>query len=238
MLKDELRKLIELQEIDKKIYALKEEAKKIPLEIKSIEEEFALKKEKFNSLEEEKKNLKIKQKDKELELESRGEQIKKHQAQLYQIKTNKEYQAKLQEIESLKADCSVIEEEVIKLMEEIEQIEKSINEEREKLSKEEDEAGKKIEELKGNLKELEEQIKILESQRAAKVVHIDKSLLSDYQRLLEAKSGLALAEVRDFICQGCNMSIPPQVVNEIKMYKGTVHCGFCARILYIPEDLE
>ena len=36
-------------------------------------------------------------------------------------------------------------------------------------------------------------------------------------------------------CGGCNMNLPPQVINEIMMKKNLIFCESCARILYIEE---
>jgi len=36
-------------------------------------------------------------------------------------------------------------------------------------------------------------------------------------------------------CQGCNMNVPPQVINEVKMKNELIICENCSRILYIIE---
>ncbi len=236
-LKEELKKLVELQKIDKKIFELKNKIKEIPQQIEKLDQEFESKKENYKEIEEEIKKLKLKHKDTELELSSREEQLKKTRSQLYQIKTNQEYQAKLKEIEEIKADCSVIEEKVILLLDEIEEAEKRLRAEAEILKKEEEVKNAKVKELKAHMERLKTELKILEDSRKNKIVHVEKEILNEYERLLEHRQGLAIAAVKDFICTGCNMSIPPQVVNEIKMYKNLVHCEMCARILYIEEEL-
>jgi len=37
-------------------------------------------------------------------------------------------------------------------------------------------------------------------------------------------------------CGACNINLPPQVINEIRLKQELIHCGSCARILYINED--
>lgn len=237
MLKEELRKLIELQELDKQIYLLREEAEKIPPKIEELKAGFESKKEHLKSLEEELKKSKIDQKNKELELASREEQIKKFQTQLYQIKNNKEYQVKIQEIASTKADCSVIEEGILTVMEQIDNKKRGLEEEKKNVAVEENKVNTETEKLNAQLNDINDKILVLDDQRKNKVVRIEKNVLQDYEHLLHNKGGLAIVPVIDFVCGGCNMSIPPQVVNEIKMYKDITHCGMCARILYVEEDL-
>ncbi|HIE27455.1 TPA: hypothetical protein EYP66_09230, partial [Candidatus Poribacteria bacterium] len=65
---------------------------------------------------------------------------------------------------------------------------------------------------------------------------IDSQLLKIYDewRIRRGKSLLAL--VVDNTCGGCNMTIPPQTINEIRQRKELINCGSCSRILYLPED--
>jgi predicted nucleic acid-binding Zn-ribbon protein len=52
---------------------------------------------------------------------------------------------------------------------------------------------------------------------------------------LQSKGGLAIASVKNNSCGGCNMFVPPQVINLIKMYDSIVTCEMCNRILYTEE---
>ncbi len=67
---------------------------------------------------------------------------------------------------------------------------------------------------------------------------VDKGILSRYERILENKEGLAIVPLKDRSCGGCFMSIPDQVVNEIKMYEQLIFCEMCARILYLEDDVQ
>ncbi|NIN67237.1 MAG: nucleic acid-binding protein, partial [Anaerolineae bacterium] len=37
-------------------------------------------------------------------------------------------------------------------------------------------------------------------------------------------------------CQGCHMTLPPQVVSEVKQNDCIITCGECDRILYFQEE--
>ena len=39
-------------------------------------------------------------------------------------------------------------------------------------------------------------------------------------------------------CQGCNMSLPPQMYNNLRVSLGTELCPSCHRIIYAAEALE
>ena len=68
-------------------------------------------------------------KDKELELASKEEAAKKLQGQLYSLKTNKEYQTMLQQIQDAKADGELVEEKILILFEESDQVKKETEQE-------------------------------------------------------------------------------------------------------------
>ncbi len=238
-LKEELRKLIELQEIDSRIYTLnqKKDIEK-PQELERLKEEFSKEKSKLAEVEEELKKVQVKRKDKELELASKEENIRKAQGQLYQLKTNKEYQAKLQEIESLKADVSVLEEEILKIFDEVDQVQKRLNEVKESIAQKEKTFKEEEAKINREIKEIEIEIKNLTDKRSMLAKNVDSNILAIYDRLIETRGGVAIAPVEHENCGACHMRVTAQKINEIKMYKNLVYCESCVRILYVKDDLE
>jgi len=238
-LKEEIRKLIELQKIDSKIYSLtKEKDLDKPSEVAKLKEDFEGSKSILLSIEEELKKLQLKRKEKELDLSSKEESIRKSQTQLYQLKTNKEYQAKLSEINSLKADISVIEEGVIEVLDEIEKKENELNAAKAKLTEREKVFKDNQSRINNEIKQLEAEINSLNSKRDMIAKEVDNKVLSVYERLIKTRSGLAIASVEDYSCSACHMRVTAQTVNEIKMYKDLVFCEMCVRILYIKDDFS
>ena len=61
------------------------------------------------------------QKAQELELQTREASVQKLKGQLFQLKTNKEYTAMQHEIDTLKADNSLLEDAILKTFESIDQ---------------------------------------------------------------------------------------------------------------------
>lgn len=237
-LKEEIRKLVELQAIDYKIYLLKHK-KDVdkPQELSNAKNIFEEKKGKLKSFEEKLKQLQLKRKERELDLSSKEENVRKAQGQLYQLKTNKEYQAKLTEIESLKADVSLLEEELIKILDEIDEAERNLNEEKKKLAEEQKIFLDQEAKIKNEIKAMEAEIKNLEDKRKITAEKIDKHVFSVYERSLRTRNGLAITPVENENCGACHIKVTAQKINEIKMYKDLVFCENCVRVLYIPEDI-
>jgi uncharacterized protein len=235
-IEEQIKLLIELQKLDSQIFRLKKELASQPVLIRNLEESFKEKEITLKRNEEEHKSLLVKHKEREGALQSKEEGIKKLQTQLYQLKTNKEYQAMEKEISSQKADVSVIEEEIIKILDRIDECIKEVARKKDILILERKglEDQKKI--IDAKTKEIEGQLQKLNSERAELSQKVEKVFLTKYERILNSKNGLAMVSVEHDACSGCNINLPPQVINEIRMQRELIFCGSCARILYIEED--
>lgn len=229
---DQIKMLIELQEIDTEIFAKKEILEDIPERIKVIDEALKEKATYLKGLEEESKKLQMKRKEKEIELETKENTIKKYQTQLFQVKTNEEYSSLEKEIGGAKADSSVLEEEIIGLLDQIDEVRKNIAKEKEILGGEEKKAAEENRKIDAEKKQNEAEFNDLSSKRKNFAEKIEKNVLSKYERILHNREGLALVPVVGGACGGCNMNLPPQVINEAKLKSDLTFCGNCARILY------
>lgn len=227
--------LVKLQIIDTEIYNLRSEKDSKPQEIKTMEALFEEKKQSLAALEKNLLDLQKQRKDKELELASKEEGAKKLQAQLYSLKTNKEYQAMLQQIQDAKADASVIEDKVLELFDQADKVKTEMEQEKGKLKEEEKIFAEQKKKIEDRIKEIDERLTQLEAQRNQLVPGVNPKILAQYERILSNRDGLAIVTVKDNSCQGCNMFVPPQVINLIKMYERMITCEICNRILYIQD---
>ena len=235
-LKTEIQSLVKLQAVDSEIYALTREKEAKPQEIKILREQFEAKKQQLSELEKGYLDLQKQRKDKEGELAVKEEGTKKLQSQLYSLKTNKEYQTMLQQIQDSKADGSVIEDKILQLFDTADKIKQDIDQEKVRLTGEEtvfSELKRKVDE---RIKEIDERLTQLDAQRKQLLPGIEPKILGQYDRILASRDGLAICGVKKNSCLGCNMFVPPQVINLIKMYESIVTCEICNRILYIPDE--
>jgi predicted nucleic acid-binding Zn-ribbon protein len=233
---DQLERLIKLQEIDSKILAINRIIAEFPLKI--AEAELPLKesmaylgnvKQKFETLDKRKR-------DKEVALDDIDEKIKKLKARAVDIKTNKEYQALLKEIESIEKDRSAIEEEILTIMIETDTVSKQSKSEESKFidDKEKVEAFKK--KLEGEKSEVEKDLIAVNEIRSKIADAIEKEIHDEYIELFEILNGIAVTEAKEEICLGCNMNIPPQLFVELKKNEEIMHCPQCRRILYFKNS--
>ncbi|MDD5196588.1 MAG: C4-type zinc ribbon domain-containing protein [Candidatus Omnitrophota bacterium] len=236
-LRSQLSSLIKLQTVDSEIYALCSEKSTKPDEIKAIELSFETKKANLAELEKKLLELQKERKDKELELGSKEEAAKKLQGQLYGLKTNKEYQTMLQQIQDAKADASIIEDKVLELFDKADEARGEVEKEKLRLKEEEKIFLAEKNKTEERVKEIDGRLSQLEAQRKQAIPDIDPKILSQYERILGSREGLAIVVVKGNSCGGCNMFVPPQVINLIKMYEHIITCEMCNRILYIDEGI-
>jgi len=224
-----------LQTIDSEIYSLKNEKESKPAQIQAIDAAFEEKKKHLAELEAASLNFQKQRKERELELASKEESTKKLEGQLFSLKTNKEYQAMLQQIQDSKADASVIEDQILALFDQADKTKSEVIKEKERLQGEEKTALEQKKRIEDRVKEIDDRVAQLDAQRAQIIPGIDKKVLSQYERILANRDGLAIVKVEGDSCGGCNMFVPPQVINLIRMYERIITCEICNRILYVEN---
>ncbi len=230
----QLKVLAELQKIDYEIHEIRSDMAHIPVDRKANEAEFEKKKSSLKAAEESLKNAQLNQKKKEGDLAAAEEKVKKLSSQLYSLKSNKEYQAMEMEIKGLKADKSLIEDEILKSFDAVEAAKAKVAEEKTALGVHEKSFNAKQAELAKKESELGAVVSALEDKRKTLSPSADPKLLSQYERILKSRDGLALVPVKNGSCGGCHSKLPAQQVNEVQMQDKIHICESCARILYWP----
>lgn len=237
MIQNDLKQLVDLQEIDLAIDRLNASLKAVPaaIEIKRGELKLAL-----SRVDEEKARLvalQLKKKEREIQVGTHEDGIKKNEMQLNTLKSNESYKAMLSEIAAAKKQKSAVEDEILSVMEEMEQAAKNI-----KLY--ESEAKNDQQKIEGEIRIKEEEISRLKAElageqarRDAFIPAIKKELLAKYETLRKKKKGSVLAAIINDSCAVCNTQIPSSVLNEVKKVKDMTSCETCSSILYFPAAL-
>jgi len=236
-MEEQIKMLLELQALDLEISSKKRMLNEIPESIKELDDLIESKSSNLKKLEEDLKSTQLKRKEKETELASKEASIKKYQGQLFQVKTNKEYTALENEIASIKADNSLLEEDILRFFDEADVLSKEIDKEKELLALEKKKIDAQKVTMESERKKAEDEFKELQGKREGFSKNIDRNVLSTYERILENRSELAMVPIVRGTCGGCNMNLPPQVINEVRLKKDLVFCGNCSRILYYEDKV-
>ena len=234
---EQLERLIKLQRIDLKLRTVNHVIEEFPSRMTAAELPLRESQALLNSGNQKLDFFEKKKRDKERELEDIDDKIRKLKARTTEIKTNKEYQALLKEVESFEKQRSDREDEILVTMEESDAASKQIKAEEAKFKAEKD----KVEALKKNLTDdksaVEKELLTIKEERAGIAETVDGEIYQLYMSLMQTCNGLAVTEAREEICQGCNMNIPPQLFVEIKKNEEIISCPQCRRILYFKNNV-
>ncbi len=233
-----LNALIELQEIDMKLDRLNEERGDLPAIVNDFKNKIDQGNSSLISLEKELSDLKIEEKKIELEVKTSSTQLQKYEEQLYLVKTNKEYDAIANETETTKTKIDENENRLLEIAESIENIKNNISDLKKMLQKTQKELDESNEDLQAKISESSEEENILVQEKNIVCSILTAQQLSTYNRIREAKNGMAVVFCNGGICTGCFSFIPPQKVVEVKNMKKIFTCESCGRILVWNQNEE
>ena len=224
--------LVQLQELDLQLNQQKGEQKNLPEKLKISEKPLGEARSAVAEAKTTLEQLNKERKEKEQALQAAEEKIVKLKGRLTELKTNKEYQAHLQEIESANTEKGKIEELLLMVMEKGDLLKKEVSAKETKLAAEEKVFSSEKAQMEERLNQLTASAHKLESVWASLAEKIDKKLLEEYKRLAVIRKGIAVAPLNGSICTGCHFSLPPQLIAEVKMGGKILTCTYCHRILY------
>jgi len=231
-LDEKLKVVLMIQSIDTRFDEIRREKEQTPKEIEKLKADLDLLRnamdQDLSTLEELKKG----RRKVERELEEIEPKFEKSKLRLNEVKSNKEYQAVLKEIEELKELTFQKEEMVIKWMEEIEIQEKECADNNVRWEESQKEYKNKEREFSQRIRELDKEVQSLNERRGKLSQEVDQDLLRGYDSLRMQLKGQVVAPVIDFVCQGCHLGIPPQQYNDLIRGDSLQSCSNCNRIIY------
>jgi predicted nucleic acid-binding Zn-ribbon protein len=232
VLKKQLLLLVELQRVDFEQRNIENKKNRLPLELDRLQEELGRHEETVAEAKKRLEELVQRQHEKEKELARGVENLKKTKTRLFEVKTNKEYQALLTEMEVINQKNDVVESDIIVVLD-------SIDEERENVAAREGDFDARRSELENEIKKIQDEMDsidalladVTEKQRSLKM-QIDAGFLKRYDLIKQKRNGTAVVPVWKEVCGGCHMNIPPQMYNQLQRSEELMLCPNCNRIMY------
>ena len=230
-----IARLVELQDIDSQLEDLNSLLGDLPKMVDELNEKenslkdrveadkVSLKEINLNSSKSEKVNSDIQGK------------INKLTDQLFLVTNNKQYDALTNEIEHLKEQKKENEDLLISNLEEKEALEKNINENEASLEKLKTDLDVRRNKLDEALSQTADEKTALENSRKKQVTEIDDNTMQVYNKVISARSGIAVVPLSGNSCGGCGAALPLQMVSEIRA--GDLHnCQSCGRFVYNKKN--
>jgi len=236
-MKETLRGLVKLQDLMRDAITQSGKIAAVPAAVAKLEKELL---EVQKDVERERAELEELQKDRrKLESDLMGVEakIQKYQGQLSEVKTNKEYQAMVHEIEACKSERAGLDEKILIEMEQSEQHSEAFKkvEERLQTKKRETDEGKKR--LAAQLDEMKKEKERLEKEREQLATTIPSSFLDPFMKIARQRSGIALVPVVEELCGGCHVRVMPKLIQQTRRATHLIACDSCHRFMYVPDDL-
>ena len=229
-------KLRELQKILLNEFETEAELEEIPRELNDLKKRFH-KLERTNAEKEtskEKNTELIQQLTKEKEEYKRNRD--KYEGQIKLIKTQREYEALTNEIAQIDEKLEKIESDELEALQEVETLNSDLEEQKvilEELKETIAERNKEVSKLSSEKqKELDKYLK----EKKSIVSGLDKELIYKFEKIVKNKEGVGIISIKNNVCMGCNMLLPPQFVNDVRREDELIFCPNCSRILYYQQE--
>jgi uncharacterized protein len=226
--------LRELHRLHRHAQDLRTQIDRGPQTIKAHQDKTAKQEELLQQAQESIKKLKVALHEKEVSLKSQQQVAAKHEKQLNEVSSRKEYDALRTEIENDKKVCTKIEDEMLDIMAEVETRALQIPEYEKAVKKAKEDKARVIDDVQTRRNELTDRL----NEALKSIQQVETSLPDDvralYSRLVAAKGDSAMSAVHDRTCSACYTEITAQSQNDL-MQERLVLCKNCGRILYLPE---
>lgn len=231
----ELASLQQVQELDTRIFALREQMDNHPLkeEVAALREEAE---ECARALEDAESALEEsgkKQRKLEAEIQGIDEKLAREENKLFggMVTNPKELRGLQAEVRSLKRKKDELETELLEEMERQDDMRPRVEELRSRRERLLADVEEKEETLRAETEKLRAELDRLEKERKVLAEGLEDDLLQLYEKLLAGKQNLAVVKVIEGICQGCRVELPGKEYDRFMRSEGIFRCPNCGRIL-------
>ena len=179
--------------------------------------------------------LKKAYRDLEAQSKEHAASIEKSNTKLRAVKTNKEYQSTLKEIEELQKKNSATEDQMIELLDQIESQEDAVKKQAAELARFIQTCNQKKNAIVEKIGQEEQTGQQLQKKKEQIRTTVDSKIMAIFDDVKTKVRGMAVVPVQQEVCMGCHMNIPPQLYNELLRYDELRFCPHCHRIIYWKE---
>lgn len=231
-MQSDLEQLLKLQVIDYDLGELERSKEYLPDMMENLNREIKEAREKFESASAALEEAKVKHKNLELEIAAKEAELEKYQKQMMTIKTNKEYDALVAEIDAVKSVISDKETELLHTMEQISQLDDEIPEYTKQLAQIDKNDSNQLKILQEKIDSIGDKVADKETERTAITSTVPRPMLAIYERVRRGKGGAVVVAVRKRSCSACHNALTPQRVQEIRRGNRIYTCDACGRLIY------
>jgi len=231
----ELEALLQVQRYDARLMDAQRKRDEIPARREALRLALDQAKVSHEHAKKELERVRLERRGQEKEIEVVQNEGSKLERQLLDVKTNKEYQAMLHEIQLLKSKRSDRETLVLECFEREETLVAQVKQAEQRIAEEERRLKAGEAELEKEAATLDQTIHSLRVDRDAVRPRIPATVLARYDRLAGSRNGIAVAEIRKGACGACFTALTPQAMQEVRRNDAVLQCESCGRIVIWTE---
>lgn len=236
-MREKLKALAELQKVDLEVASLRKAADVHPRQLAELERELGAAR---SAIEAERNRVADIERQKttlEQNITDEKDKVKKWEARLAEQRSTREYSALAREIDIAKKANQTMADELVELSKTLGAAREAVKVKEAEFATRQEQLSSRMAELRSKQSQAEGQVKTLEGKRSEVSSRVDPTLLRRYETVRKKKLP-AMVGVVNGTCQGCNMNVPPQLYNNLRVSLGTDVCPSCNRIIYAIEALE
>ena len=231
----QLSLLVQLQHFDLKIHQLDAQRQQIPARINDARVPLDQANARLEEIKTAIEKATAVRRSGEQDLSEHESHVQKLRARLMELKTNKEYQAHLFEIDQANKKKESMEERVLLAMDRVEEKQKELEEVQKLVEEVTQSFAQEKTQLESKALELDDEFKKLTARKEEVLLQLEKSVHARYMKLKATLKVMVIAKVSDETCGGCQLQVPPQLIADVKRADQLLTCPYCNRILYAEE---
>src|SRR5271154_1182110 len=232
-------RLIELQQVDHQIAALRAELESFPKRIREADTKLNGARADLAAAREAHAKGVAERKKFEFDVQQWKDRAKKYRDQSGAVKTNEAYKALQHEIANAEAEIAKAEDAQLNVMMAGEEAERRVKHAEANLKEDETAVAKERKEIEALQAEKKKQLESLLAEREGALAPVPEDLRELYTRIAKRHHGTGLAEARDGQCRGCGMRVLPHTLQELRRdpNEEIYRCESCGLILYTLEPI-
>ncbi|HXF59163.1 MAG TPA: C4-type zinc ribbon domain-containing protein [Candidatus Saccharimonadales bacterium] len=231
----ELEALLQLQRYDAQLMEIQKKRDEIPRRRDALKAALDHAKATHEHAKKDLEKVRLERRAQEKEIEVLQAEWSKLERQLLDVKTNKEYQAMLTEIQGLKSKRSDRETVILEHFEREESLVAASKQAEQRIAEEEKRLKAGEADLEKEAASLDQSIHSIKVDRDAVRPGVPAAILARYDRLAGTRDGIAVAEVRKNACSACFKALTPHAVQNARKMDAVQQCESCGRILIWSE---
>lgn len=213
---------------------VQDEMERGPRQLKARQQAIAQKLAELEAQKQKHKTLRMNADQRSLQLKSNEAKIGELKVKLNQASSNREFDIIRSQMEADTVANSVLEDEILDALEKVDVAHIAIKKLEEEVAHAKADEARVAAQISTALPGLQSRLTELEKAIASAESRLPEDIVVPYRRLVQAYGAAALAEVDGSTCTSCYVSLPPQMVMQVR--DGHVmFCKTCGRLLYMRQ---